>query len=248
MRNFKLLILSILLTFFLLGCSSNSKEPISPVVGENSAWHNATSMSGGTVVDDSYWNDTLIVRDKVWVAHRNLNSSIHYALGPGIEVSSDPLDVISEFSNIFLLPADNFRISSDETHAGLRIVMLRQYYENLRVWPSMVQIVYGRNGKFLKAIADVFPITNLNTNPVLSPAQAENITLGETGESNIEACELVVYATQDSNFPAYRVKTFEWIYFIDADNGSVLNREHLQWDTYEGNVTGYASAPNPHEP
>jgi hypothetical protein len=244
--------LFIFLSFWILviGCSSNGTDPVNPVKPDSdNPWRDASAIGGGNVTSDNYWNDTVIVRDKVWVAHRNPNGTVHYALGSGIDVSSNPIDVIAEFPNLFTLSSNDFCVFSDEEHAGLRIVILRQYYNDLRVWPSLVELVYGRGGKLIKAMADVFPIGEMSTNPNITESQAISAVFNDIGNTELESSNLVIYATWDACYLAYRVKTQDWIHFINASDGSVLNREHLMWEgVYEGQVHGLASQPNWYDP
>jgi len=231
------------------GCSRNNASPSAPLMPDDNAWRDATAFSGSSTDNEKYWNESLIVKNQVWLAHRNTNGTIGYALGPGVDVSSHPLDAVAELENIFLLPPEDFIVQSDEVHAGLRIVFLRQYYKGLRVWPSMAQLVWGRGGKLIKAIADVFPIGELNVTPSITSQQAVSVVYAETAGSTLESSDLVIYAADNSRFLAYRVKTQGWIHYINSLDGTVLARTHLQWDSnYSGHVEGYASQPNPHEP
>ena len=242
------LLLLVCITAIITGCSSSSNNPISPVKPDSDdPWRDATLFSNPVVTSDNYWNESLIVRDKIWIAHSNPNGSIHYALGPGVDISPTPHEAVAELGNIFLLGPDDFRIDSDETHAGLRIVKLRQYYNGLRVWPSLGMLVYGRGGKLVKAMADVFPIGNLDTTPQVPMSNAVSTAITESGDSNVESSDLVIFGTWETANLAYRIKTTVWIYFIDALTGRVLDREHLVWDAYEGSVKGYASQPNWYE-
>ena len=233
---------------FLSGCSGGGKNPVSPVTSENNSWRDATMLSSSEPVDEKYWNDTLIVKDQVWLAHLNPNGTVGYALGPGVDISSDPLVAVGELQNIFLLSPDNFRVQSDEVHAGLRIIFLRQYYRGLRVWPSMGQLVWGRGGKLIKAIADVFPIGDMNITPSISSNEAASIAMRDAGTSDFKSSDLVIYGVDTNCYLAERETSGSWIHYINANDGTVLDRIHLHWEEYSGHVYGNASQPNPHLP
>ncbi len=253
-RTLLFLIIQFILVIMLFGCSSSGDNPVNPITNDSQGvWDSARETAGsntGTNVTDKFWHTTIQMNNETWIANLNPNGTVYRATGRGVEESSNPFEVIENHSEIFRLSTDNFRADFDEVHGGIRYVIMRQTYNNLWVWPSRVDMRYGRGGKLVAVGAKIYPDINVNTTPTYPLDSAKQIVESEIGSDEpFERSELVTFVSGDSTYYlAWMIEYGNWIHWIDAHTGSVLDREHHLWDAYSGNVNTTASQANPLEP
>ncbi|MCD6217344.1 hypothetical protein J7L05_05725 [bacterium] len=253
-RTVLFLIIQFILAVMLLGCSSSGDSPVNPITpGSQGVWNSARETAGsntGTNVTDKFWHTTIQMNGETWIASLNPNGTVYRATGRGVEESSNPFEVIGNHPEIFRLDTDNFRAEFDEVHGGIRYVIMRQTYENLWVWPSRVDMRYGRGGKLMAVGAKIYPDINVNTTPTYPLNSAKQIVESEIdSDEPFERSELVVFVSGDTAYYlAWMIEYGNWIHWIDAHNGSVLDREHHMWDAYTGNINTTASQPDPLAP
>lgn len=247
-----ILIISFIAMAFLFGCSSGNNAPVNPIMPDEQVATGdrtlAEAASGN--VSTNFWNSMIVFNEQSWIASLNPNGTVGLATGKGVEVSSNPFEVINNHPELFFFGSDNFRKDFDEVHGNIRYVIMRQLYQGLRVWPSRVDFRYGNTGKLVALGADVYPDVNVDTNPTVSLESAKNIVMAEIGNNEpFEKSELVVFAAGDSVYQlAWKLNFHDWGYWVDAHNGSVLKREHFVWDAFTGNITAMASQADPLAP
>jgi len=234
----------------LVGCSGTNGS-ISPVVPDETTplAERVPQANVNPPVSDDFWHATITMGGKLWIANVNPNGTIHRAIGPGVKESSDPFEVIKNHPELFYFDPDNFKLEFDEVHAGLRYVILRQLYKGIWVWPSRVDLRYGRGGSLVQVGADVYPDININTEPSLGETTATNIVLNDVGPNEpFENNQLVVFASSGLYNLAYMVDAGNWRIWVDANSGEILKREHHLWEAYTGHVHTLASQADPLQP
>jgi hypothetical protein len=247
-------IISFILLSLVFGCSRSENNPIDPVKPDQPAWtpDRATLISGqSSDPSESYWNTSILFSDERWIAHLNQNGTLSYASGKGVQESSNPLEVISNHPEMFYFPSDNFRIDYDEVHGKIRYVIARQLYEGLWVFPSKIDLRYAGNGKLVMASAYMFPDINVNTTPSISLETARNIVESELDDTEIyENGQLLVWVSEETlaGNLAWMIDCGNWRIFVDAHNGTILEREHHYWEAFTGHIHGNASQPDPIQP
>ncbi|MFH1513990.1 MAG: hypothetical protein ABIG42_00875 [bacterium] len=248
-RSLLYLILSFIVLIAIMGCSSTNENPISPITPDQPVWvpdRASDTASSDPIVTDDFWNSSIQMNGEKWIANLNPNGTINAATGRGVKENTNPFELINKHPEIFRFSSENFRTEFDEVHASIRYVIMYQTYNNLRVYPTKVDMRY--RGDLLVAVgADIYPDINLNTTssyPLESAKQAVEFEVGS--DEPFEDSELVVYVSGDTAYYlAWQLNYGNWVYWVDAHNGSILEREHHYWEEYSGHIHTIASQPDP---
>ena len=121
-------------------------------------------------------------------------------------------------------------------------VRFNQYYEGLPVRGAWLTVLLRANEMVATGISGFyFPDIELPVTPLISKEEAERIAKNETGEE-VQKSELSIYVDYSLHPPgnyrlSYRCKTTSWELWIDAIDGSVIEKIYTIVNVYgEGNV------------
>jgi hypothetical protein len=226
-------IILLMFLLFMVGCSKGGISPIVP--SNNESTENSITdlrqLSVNQELEENYWSNPLMVENEIWASHFNQNGTLHRAIGPGIN-ASNPLEFVNSHPEIFQVDPMDLVVMKDEIHAGIRYLIYNQTYNGLLVAKSRVDFRYAKSGKLVMIGSDVFPMLDLSTTPAISDSTAYQILVNDVNESvapELERVELVVYPVPETGALAWRIDAGDWRMYINAIDGSILERIHNEW-------------------
>lgn len=109
----------------------------------------------------------------------------------------------------------------------------RQYYKNLPVENAYVKVNVDKSGALLNYQSTYIPNLDIDTKEGISAANAAGVAAQDAGGKALSAAEKVVYVNPNTSEARLAWKVLvqggenapaKWDYYVDAQNGAVLNR------------------------
>lgn len=149
---------------------------------------------------------------------------------------------LKEHTMLFGMKADltDLKLNRVHTHDGITHVRFQQTHEGISVWEGDYLVHLGPDGKVKMTNGNYYPSIEVPTNPGIGEKAARQTTLDDLGgnvplRGKIDT-ELVIYpAGQNDKFfltwkvliPANAPVGGDWQYFVDASNGSIIEKINL---------------------